>query len=56
MVDQRNYPKLYRHIQKLEEDPAVIFSHATEEDKPATSAGGFLGHVTLDDIKARSKA
>ncbi|MBC8038482.1 MAG: glutathione S-transferase family protein [Rhizobiales bacterium] len=55
MVDQRDYPKLYRHIQKLETDPAVIFAHAIEDDKPAKSAGGFLGHVSLEDIKPRLK-
>ena len=55
-VDQRDYPKLHRHIQKLERDPAIIFAQAIEDDKPATSAGGFLGHVKPEDIKARLKA
>ena len=38
MVDQRHYPKLYRLIQKLEADPAVIFAHAIEDEKPVTSS------------------
>ena len=53
MVDQRHYPKLYRLIQKLEADPAVIFAHAIEDEKPVTSSGGFKGHVTLEDLKPR---
>lgn len=53
MVDQHDYPRLYRLVQKLETDPAVIFAHAIEDEKPATSAGGFKGHVALKDLKSR---
>ena len=53
MVDQRDYPKLHRHYTMLKADPAVIFAHAIEEDKSATSNGAFKGHVSLEEIKAR---
>lgn len=56
MLDQRDYPRLYRHIQKLEADPAVIFAHAIEDEKSAKSAGGFKGHVSLEDLKSRLKS
>lgn len=50
-VDQRDYPKLYRHVQKLEADPAVVFAHAIEDEKPAKTGGGFRGHVTLEELR-----
>lgn len=53
---KREYPTLYRHLQKLEADKAVIFAHAIEDEKPATSSGGFLGHVTLGDLQPRLAA
>ncbi len=52
-VDQRDYPRLHRLIEKLEADPAVIFAHAIEDEKPATTSGGFLGHVTLEELRSR---
>lgn len=56
VADPREYPRLRAHIQRLEADPAVIFAHAIEEERPATSAGGFKGHVTLEDLRARLAA
>lgn len=56
MIDQRDYPKLHRHYQRLEADAAVIFAKAMEDERPATSAGGFRGHLTLEEVKARLKA
>jgi hypothetical protein len=44
VVDQREYPRLYRLVQKLEVDPAVVFAHAIGEEMPAQSSGGFRGH------------
>jgi glutathione S-transferase len=55
-VDQRDYPRLHRLTQKLEADPAVVFAHAIEDQKPAVSAGGFRGHVSLDDLRPRLAA
>lgn len=55
-VDPADYPNLARHIAKLEADPAVIFAHAVEDERPAVSAGGFLGHVRLEDLVPRLAA
>ena len=53
---KREYPRLHRHLRKLEADSAVIFAHAIEDEKPATSSGGFLGHVTLAELQPRLAA
>lgn len=50
VADRRDYPNLQRLFEKLETDPAVIFAHAIEAERPAVSAGGFLGHVSLQDV------
>lgn len=55
-VDQRDYPRLHRLVEKLEADPAVIFAHAIEAGTPATSGGGFQGHVTLEELAPRLAA
>jgi len=53
---KREYPRLHQHLQKLEADKAVTFAHAIEEEKPATSSGGFRGHITLDHVQSRLAA
>lgn len=50
------YPRLQRLIDRLEADPAVIFAHAIEEERPATSSGGFRGHVSLEELLPRLAA
>jgi glutathione S-transferase len=52
----KEFPRLFRHMQKLEADPAVIFAHAIEDGREATSSGGFRGHVTLDELNPRLAA
>ncbi|MEI5678723.1 MULTISPECIES: glutathione S-transferase family protein [unclassified Mesorhizobium] len=52
----KEYPELHRHIARLEADSGVIFAHAIEDEKPATSSGGFLGHVTLAELERRVAA
>lgn len=47
------YPHLAAHLAKLRADPAVVFADAIERQQPATSSGGFLGHVTLADVVAQ---
>ena len=47
VVDRREYPALQRLYDKLEADPAVVFAHAIEAQRPAASAGGFAGEVSL---------
>jgi len=51
VLDQREYPNIHRLVRKLKADPAVLFADAIEEERPATSAGGFRGHVSIEDIK-----
>jgi glutathione S-transferase len=53
---KREFPRLHQHLQKLEVDKAVIFAHAIEEGKPATTSGAFLGHATLADLQPRLAA
>jgi glutathione S-transferase len=50
VVAPGQYPKLDRLIEKLEADPAVVFAHAIEDARPATSSGGFRGHITLQEL------
>lgn len=55
-VDQRDYPRLHRLVQKLEADPAVAFAHAIEAGAKAVSTGKYLGHVTLEELSPRLAA
>lgn len=50
---RNNYPGLQRLFDKLEADPAVSFAHAVEHQGPANSAGGFVGHVSLEEALQR---
>jgi glutathione S-transferase len=50
VLDQRDYPRLYRLVQKLEANPAVIFAHAIEEERQAHSNGAFQGHISLQAL------
>ena len=49
-IKQSDYPNVLRLFEKLEADPAVEFAHAIEDERPANSAGGFRGHVTLEEL------
>lgn len=55
-IDPRDYPRVYALTRRLADDPAVRFAHAIEEQRPAVSSGGFLGHVTIADAVARLAA
>lgn len=52
----QEYPAVNRLLRTLEQDPAVAFAHAIEDGTPAQSAGGFKGHVTLDELLPRLAA
>ncbi|MBA2675962.1 glutathione S-transferase family protein [Ramlibacter sp.] len=54
VVDRREFPNVQRLHDKLQEDPAVRFAHAIEEQQPARSAGGFAGHVGLEEALERA--
>lgn len=56
VVQSGMYPRLERLIDRLEADPAVIFAHAIEDARPATSSGGFRGHVALEALSSRLAA
>ncbi len=51
-VDRRDFPGLDRLYTRLREDPAVRFADAIEHERPARSAGGFVGHVGLEEALA----
>ncbi|MBB6485363.1 glutathione S-transferase family protein [Rhizobium lusitanum] len=53
VVKRADYPNIERLYRQLEEDPAVKFAHAIEDEKPAQSAGGYLGNISVDDALKR---
>lgn len=55
VVDRRDFPNLQRLYDRLEADPAVVFAHAIENQRPAASGGGFLGEVPLESVLAELK-
>jgi glutathione S-transferase len=55
-VALQDYPNIWRLVRKLEADPAVAFAHAIEAGRPATSSGGFRGHVTLEELSPKLAA
>lgn len=52
-IDRSAYPAVDRLYRRLKQDPAIRFALAIEHEEPAASAGGFRGHVSLDDALAR---
>jgi glutathione S-transferase len=50
VVDRRAFPALNSLYERMLEDPAVRFAHAIEHEEKAVSAGGFQGHVSLDEM------
>ncbi|MGV8333872.1 glutathione binding-like protein, partial [Pseudomonas aeruginosa] len=38
---QHDFPRLHRHLEKLEQDPAVRFAHAIEDRLPALALALF---------------
>jgi glutathione S-transferase len=52
-IQQSDYPNVLRLFEKIEADPAVVFAHAIEDERPAKSAGEFRGHVTLEELQPR---
>ncbi|WP_439497412.1 glutathione S-transferase family protein [Bosea sp. (in: a-proteobacteria)] len=55
-VDWAAYPRVTALYQRLQQEPAVRFAHAIEEEHEVVSAGGFLGHISLDAVPARAAA
>lgn len=50
VVDRAQFPALNSLYQRMLDDPAVRFAHAIEHEEQAVSAGGFLGHVSLEAV------
>lgn len=50
VVDRAQFPALNSLYQRMLDDPAVRFAHAIEHEEQAASAGGFLGHVSLEAV------
>lgn len=50
VVDRRQFPALNGLYQRMLEDPAVRFAHAIEHEEEAVSAGGFQGHLSMDEM------
>lgn len=53
-IDRQAYPTLDRLRRRLESDPGVRFAQAIEHGEAATSGGGFLGHVSLEEVLAQA--
>lgn len=53
---ESEFPGMHNHMARLEADPAVIFAHAIEDETPAVTAGGFLGHIDIEEIAPRIAA
>ncbi|MCU7374320.1 glutathione S-transferase family protein [Paucibacter sp. O1-1] len=52
VIDRRDYPALQRLYERLEADPAVVFAHAIERQTAAVTAGGYQGHLSLEQAVA----
>jgi len=56
VVNRADYPNLDRLYRQLQDDPAVRFAHAIEAQAEVKSAGGFAGHVELEQAWAETLA
>lgn len=56
VVDRREFPRIQKLYERLQGDPGVRFAHAIEHQEPATSGGGFLGHVNLKVVSEGRQA
>lgn len=52
-IDRTAYPAVNRLFHRLQSDPAVRFALAIEHEEPAVGAGGFRGHVSLEEALER---
>jgi len=52
-IDRRDYPRLQRLYERLQDDPAVRFALAIEHKEAAQSSGAFKGHVSLEEALAQ---
>jgi glutathione S-transferase len=52
---QQMYPHLHQYLQKLNADPAVRFAQAIENEPATKNTSKFMGHVTLEQLRAASR-
>lgn len=55
-IDPAEFPAVEALRARIGQDPAVRFAHAIEREEPATSAGGFRGHVDLHALLDEARA
>jgi glutathione S-transferase len=55
VLNRTDYPNLNRLYEKLQQDTAVRFAHAIEEEEPTTGSDAFRGHVSLEEALALMK-
>ena len=48
--DRQEFPRLDALRTRIAHDPAARFAHAIEHEEPTESAGGFRGHVSLEEV------
>jgi glutathione S-transferase len=56
VLDRREFPAVSALHDRLASDPAVRFAHDIEHNVPAQGAGGFQGHVALEEVLAPAAA
>lgn len=50
VIDIDQFPNCKRLYEQLQNEPAVKFAHAIEQEQPPESIGHFLGHVSLNEV------
>ncbi|QER38710.1 glutathione S-transferase family protein [Acinetobacter suaedae] len=50
VIDIHHFPNCHRLYQELQNQAAVQFTHAIEQQHLAKSSGNFLGHISLEEI------
>ncbi|WP_109439765.1 glutathione S-transferase family protein [Acinetobacter haemolyticus] len=50
VIDIHRFPNCHRLYQELQNQAAVQFAHAIEQQHQAESSGQFLGHISLEEI------
>ncbi len=50
VIDINHFPNCQRLYQQLQDQAAVKFAHAIEQEQAIESTGNFLGHVSLENI------
>lgn len=49
VIDIDQFPNCKRLYEQLQNEAAVKFAHAIEQEQPTKSIGKFLGHIAFED-------